>query len=81
MLTHPDLRELTALVSLDHNEDFKVILNWLHKSLNEIREANDSTKDETLVRWNQGAAQTLHQFLETSQNSKQSLSKINSLRK
>lgn len=71
MLIRPDLRVAQALTALEHNVEFQVVLSWLQGSLDEIRRSNDSTKDEVLTRWNQGAAQVLDGLIDTSKNARQ----------
>lgn len=75
MLVKPDQRVLSALSALEHDRDFQVVLMWLTTSLDELRRANDSTKDEVLTRWNQGAAQTLTSLIETTKKSRDVLAR------
>jgi hypothetical protein len=65
VLSKPDARILSALATLEHDKDFQLVLMWLAGSLDEIRKANDSTKDEVLTRWNQGASQAIAEFIDS----------------
>lgn len=50
-------RLLQAFATLEHEPDFKVILDWIRSRRDAARSGNDAMKDETIVRWNQGKAQ------------------------
>ena len=62
--------------SLLPDPQFQTVLNWLKASLEEVRFANDSTKDEVLTRWNQGAAQALAEIVATTEQSQELLRKL-----
>lgn len=63
MLSRPSTKVITALARLEGNNDFEVIREWLKESLQDLYGTCTATKDETLVRWQQGAAQTVADFL------------------
>ena len=71
MLEKPSLRVIQALNNLEGNVEFQLVLTWLQSSLDEIRKTNDSTKDEVLTRWNQGASQAIAAFVDASKNARQ----------
>jgi len=75
VLTKPTVQVLSALATLEGNADYETVRGWLQESLNQVRQTNDSTKEEVLTRWNQGAAQALGQFLETSKTARETLYK------
>lgn len=75
MLQRPDLRVAQALSALEHSVEYQVVLSWLQANLDEIRINNDSTKDEVLTRWNQGASQVLFDLIDASKNARQAASR------
>lgn len=76
MLDRADQRVTAALSSLSGHPDFEVICDWLGKSLVNIRANTDTTKDEVLVRWQQGGSQVLSEFLTKKQESRDTLRKM-----
>lgn len=62
-MINPSKRVLTAIASLESDEDFKTIVEWINESLNAQRIQNDTLKDAELLRWGQGKAQQLNQLL------------------
>lgn len=76
MLAKPPARVIAALASLDGNTEFEEICKWLSESLHELREQTDFTKDEVQTRWNQGASQALHSFLEKKRTARDTLYKL-----
>lgn len=76
MLIKPPARVVAALASLEGNNDFEEVCKWLDGSLAEIREANDSTRDEVQSRWYQGASQAIAEFLEKKRNARDTLYKM-----
>jgi hypothetical protein len=65
-----------ALSSLLLDPQFQTVLGWLKGSLEDVRRDNDSTKDEILARWNQGAAQALAEIVATAEQSQELLRKL-----
>lgn len=65
MLSKPDRATLSALNSLNGHPQFSSIISWLEMSLVDLRAANDHCKDEVLMRWHQGACQTLEEIIST----------------
>jgi len=53
-----DKRVLSAISSLEHNEDFKLIRAWLKSELSAMREECD-TEQGIHLSWNQGACQAI----------------------
>lgn len=71
MLTKPTARVLQAFAHLEGHPDFEAIREWVAQSLDTIRRDTDQSKDEVLTRWNQGASQTLDQFLAIASSAKE----------
>lgn len=65
MLAKADMRLLSSLASLETNEEFRLVIEWLNTSLAELHYATPAIKDEVLLRWQQGASQMLQEFLST----------------
>lgn len=76
MLIKPPARVIAALSTLEGNADFELICTWLSDSLSDVREQNDSTRDEVQSRWNQGASQVLAEFLEKKATARDTLRKM-----
>lgn len=67
---------LSALSTLSGHPDFEVVCDWLGKSLVNIRETTDTTKDEVMVRWQQGASQVLSELLMKKDEARDTLRKL-----
>lgn len=63
MLVKPNQQVLNALSSLEGNQSFETILEWLKESRQHLYHDSCITKDEVLTRWQQGAAQAVDEFL------------------
>jgi hypothetical protein len=59
-----DERVLRALVSLEDDPNFEALAEWLERRLTAIRAATDKQPNEVLLRWQQGRAQELVEFLD-----------------
>lgn len=66
----PD-RVIAALSSLEGNAEFEVVLSWLEASLGELRETSCYTKDEVVLRWQQGACQALTDLTRAARTARQ----------
>lgn len=66
----PD-RVVAALASLEGNADFDVVLSWLEESLDDLREMSCFTKDEIVMRWQQGACQALADLVQRAKMARQ----------
>ena len=75
MLKPPSQQVLVALASLQGNSQFETVRDWLKESLQDLYVSSSSTRDEVLSRWNQGAAQTVAEFLEKADNASAALRK------
>lgn len=73
MLNKASVRVLQALSNLEGHADFEVLREWMAQSLDTIRRDTDTTRDEVLTRWNQGASQALEQFLVAASSAKEAL--------
>lgn len=57
-----DKKVLSALSTLESNEDFKLVREWLEAELSQMRKDSD-TEQGTRLAWNQGACQALDAVL------------------
>lgn len=78
MLIQPKQDVIQALASLNNEYQFRVICDWLENTLNQIDEESATTKDEVQLRWNQGAAQVIREFLSKRNAALETLRKIQS---
>jgi hypothetical protein len=62
--------------TLSAHPDFQKFLEYLNGSLNEIASESASTKDEVVLRWQQGAMQVLQQTIESCRNAQETLRKF-----
>ena len=60
----PTTEVYRAFIALEDDPDFQILVDWLGRRLAQIRAINDKTPTELLVRWNQGRAQELTEFLD-----------------
>jgi len=67
MLNKPSPQVTSALAALGGNPNFETIRSWLQESLQSLYSDSCHTKDETLSRWQQGAAQAVDEFLTKSE--------------
>jgi hypothetical protein len=75
LLNKANPQVLAALSSLNVNQDFLKVKEWLCESLDRLYADGATTKDETIVRWTQGAAQTVRDFLEKAESANDLLRK------
>ena len=66
MLNKPNNQVLSALSALRSDTNFETVRSWLQESLQSLYSDSCHTKDETLSRWQQGAAQAVDEFLKKS---------------
>lgn len=76
MLSKPDRSALMALNGLNGHPQFESIISWLEMSLVDLRHANDTCKDEVLMRWHQGACQTLEEIISTYHSCRDLMTKL-----
>lgn len=76
MILKPDKRVLSALSTLQNDQDFQTVIEHLKVSLETLKQDSAYQKDETLLRWNQGATQALGELLQLAQDSRDLLYKI-----
>jgi hypothetical protein len=67
---------ISALATLKGSKEFEIVRVYLEQSLQELYRANATTKDEVILRWNQGAIQLIEQFLDTAKNARETLQKF-----
>lgn len=63
MLKQPSQQVLSALSSVNVDPRFEIVKRWLKESLDGLDADTRLTKDEVIVRWNQGAAQAVSELL------------------
>jgi hypothetical protein len=66
-------RLLQAFATLENDPDFRVIVGWVRAERDAARASNDSMKDETIVRWNQGKAQLGTKFTDLAESARSKL--------
>jgi hypothetical protein len=62
---------IAALSSLEGTPDFEAFVDWLEDSLADLMNDNCRTKDEVLVRWQQGACQVLNELVMKARSARQ----------
>lgn len=68
MLAKPSNQVLSALASLQGDQSFATVRDWLCQSLDDLYANGASAKDDVIVRWHQGAAQAVRDFLEKAES-------------
>lgn len=76
MLEQPSKRVIQALSNLDNDNDFKDVVEWLNRSLQQIKHDALNTKDEVQTRWYQGAGQALDEFLTKASQARETIRKF-----
>lgn len=71
MLKQSPDRVISALASLEGNADFEVFVGWLEESQAELQAESRHTKDEVVLRWQQGASQTLDDLMRKIRSARQ----------
>ena len=70
------IRILESLANLEHNEAFKVVIDWLIDEAGRLAKDTGSLKEETLLRWSQGHFQLLDDLLSKIVTARTTLEKI-----
>lgn len=76
MIEQPSKRVIQALANLDNDNDFKEVVAWLDRSLQQIKHDALNTKDEVQTRWYQGAGQALDEFLAKASQARETIRKF-----
>lgn len=71
MLKQSPDRVISALSSLEGNTEFEVVMGWLEESRADLHAASLHTKDEVVLRWQQGAGQLLDDLIRKVRSSRQ----------
>jgi len=71
MLKQSPDRVISALSSLEGNTEFEVVMGWLEESRADLHAASLHTKDEVVLRWQQGAGQLLDDLIQKVRSSRQ----------
>lgn len=72
-----DKQIVAALSSLGGNSDFDTVIRWLLQTRDDINSEMAVTKDDVLVRWHQGSAQFISDFLDIYSRKNEILSRMN----
>lgn len=62
MLDKPSQRVISALSTLEGNTDFQVVQAWIRDSLEHLKTDAATSREDYLVRWQQGAVQALSEI-------------------
>lgn len=76
MLKQPTLPVITALASLEGNQNFEIVLDWLRSSREALREKNDVMADEMHFRQTQGAIQAVNDVVAGAETARRTLNSI-----
>ena len=74
--TDRKIRILESLSNLEHNEAFKVVIDWLIDEAGRISKENNSVTDTTFLRWKQGHFQLLDDLLGKVVTARKTLEKL-----
>lgn len=64
MLKQTPARVTAALASLEGNDEFEALREYLQDCLQDLRNESATTKDEVILRWQQGGIQVLSGLLD-----------------
>jgi len=73
MIYKPDQKVMKSLAVLQSNQNFQHILHWLQECLVRTHQDGDRQIEEYKMRWHQGAAQDITEFLKLAEESKRLL--------
>lgn len=76
MINKPDKTVLSALSQLQSDSDFQIVLKHLNASLETLKSDSAYSKEEYILRWNQGAIQALGEFVSLAENCRELLYKV-----
>ncbi len=71
MLKQTPARVISALASLEGNSEFEVLRMYLSECLSELHDTSATTKDEVVLRWQQGGIQVLTELLDRASKSRE----------
>jgi hypothetical protein len=64
VLKQTPARVISALASLEGNSEFEALRSYLQECLDDLRNESATTKDEVILRWQQGGTQVLTELLD-----------------
>ena len=76
MIEQPSKRVIQSLANLQNDNDFKEVVDWLNRSLQQIKHDALHTKDEVQTRWLQGAGQTIEDLLTRATSARETIRKF-----
>jgi hypothetical protein len=71
VLKQTPARVIAALASLEGNSEFEALRMYLQECLEELRNDSATTKDEIILRWQQGGIQVLGELLDRAAKSRE----------
>ncbi len=75
MLSKPDVRIAKALAGLGNNPDWEMTRKWLKGNVNLLQHRMSEERDETTIRWIQGALQLLGDLFVAQDQARETLNK------
>ena len=72
----PDERVLKAILSLESNDDFKVVKGWMEARLTKTALDSCLTPTEPMRTWKQGRVQELAEILKEMKEARDNLNKV-----
>ncbi len=76
VIEQPSKRVIQSLANLESDNDFKEVVDWLNRSLQQIKHDALHTKDEVQTRWYQGAGQAIDEFLIKASQARETIRKF-----
>ncbi len=76
VIEQPSKRVIQSLANLESDNDFKEVVDWLNRSLQQIQHDALHTKDEVQTRWYQGAGQAIDEFLIKASQARETIRKF-----
>lgn len=71
MLRQTPARVIAALASLEGNSEFEALRTYMQECLQELHNDSATTKDEVVLRWQQGGIQVLTELLGRAANARE----------
>lgn len=71
MLRQTPARVIAALASLEGNSEFEALRTYMQECLQELHNDSATTKDEVILRWQQGGIQVLTELLGRAANARE----------
>ena len=72
----PDAQVIEALTSLEHNNDFKRVIDWIEQSRDEARDDLVAATDYQYMRRCQGSVRELNELLSVAGNARDTINRM-----